>query len=127
MFIGLLISLVNASNHIKWISLNSQHCMIQLALINFLILHPNEYSQGLRYCSFAFNLDTCVWTCNTLNNLSNKVCAPNKIKYLNMHTFNMIIGINESKIFTKHASCKCECKFDCKKFHSKQKWNYNKC
>ena len=44
-----------------------------------------------------------------------------------MHTFNMIIGINESKIFTKHASCKCKCKFDCKKFHSKQKWNYNKC
>ena len=61
MFIRLLISLVNASNHIKSISLNNhQHCMIQLALINFLILHPNEYSQGLRYCSFAFNLDTCV-------------------------------------------------------------------
>ena len=33
-------------------------------------------------------LDSCVGTCNTLNNLSNKVCAPNKT------------GINESKILT---------------------------
>ena len=27
----------------------------------------------------------------------------------------MIAGINESKILTKHISCKCECKFDGRK------------
>ena len=43
--IGLLASIVNASNHTKCISLINQQCMTQPALIN---LHPNEYSQGLR-------------------------------------------------------------------------------
>ena len=46
MFIGLLNSVVNASNHTKCVSLNNQQCMIQPTLIN---LHPNEYTQGLHY------------------------------------------------------------------------------
>ena len=44
-----------------------------------------------------------------------------------MNVFNAITGINESKIFTKHISCKCECKFDGSKFNSIQKWNDDKC
>ena len=40
-FIGLLSSIVNASNHTKCVSLSSQKCKFQLTLIN---LHPNEYS-----------------------------------------------------------------------------------
>ena len=43
MFIGLLTTIVNASNHTKCISLNNQECMTQSALIN---LHPNEYPEG---------------------------------------------------------------------------------
>ena len=39
MFIGLLTSIVNVSNHTKCIPLNNQQCMIQPALIN---LHLNE-------------------------------------------------------------------------------------
>ena len=45
MFIRLLTSIVNASNHTKCVSLNNQQCMTQPSLIN---LHPNKYSQGLR-------------------------------------------------------------------------------
>ena len=30
----------------------------------------------------------------------------------------MITGINESKILTKHISCKCKCKFDDRKCNS---------
>ena len=41
MFIGLLTSAVNASNHKKCVSLNNQHCIIQPTLIN---LYPNEYN-----------------------------------------------------------------------------------
>ena len=41
MFIGLLISTVNASNHAKCVLLSNQKCMTQSTLIN---LHPNEYS-----------------------------------------------------------------------------------
>ena len=44
MFLRLLTSIVNVSNHTKSVSLNNQKCMAQLSLIN---LHPNKYSQGL--------------------------------------------------------------------------------
>ena len=41
MFIGLLTSIINVSNHTKWVSLNNQECVNQPTLIN---LDPNEYS-----------------------------------------------------------------------------------
>ena len=106
---GLLTSIVNTSNHTKYMSLRNQKCMIQPTLIN---LHPNEYSQELYYYPFAVKLDRCVGSCNTLNNLSNKVCVPSKTEDLNLSVFNMIIGINESKILTKHISCECKCKVE---------------
>ena len=42
MFKGLLISIVNASNHTKCLSLSNQKYMIQPTFIN---LHPNKHSQ----------------------------------------------------------------------------------
>ena len=39
----------------------------------------------------------------------------------------MITGINESKISTKHISCKCECKFNGRKSNSNQWWNNDEC
>ena len=91
------------------VSLSIQKCEIQPTLIN---LDPNEYSQEFHYNSFAVNLDRCVGSCNTINDLSNKVCVPNKTEDLNLSIFNMITGINESKTLTKHISCKWKCKFD---------------
>ena len=102
-FIGLLTDLVNGFNHTKCVSLSNQKCMIQPTLIN---LHPNEYSQEFHYCPFAVKLDRCVGSCNTLNNLSRKVCAPNKTEDLILSVFSTITGINESKTLTKHISCK---------------------
>ena len=69
MFIRLLTSVVNASEHAKRAPLNNQQCMTQLTLIN---LYPNEYNQGLRYYLFAVSLDRCVGSYNTLNDLSQK-------------------------------------------------------
>ena len=83
--------------------------MIQPTLIN---LHPNEYSQEFHYYPFSVKLDRCVGSCNTLNDLSNKVCIPNKTEDLNLSVFNIITGLNESKALTKHISCKCKCRFD---------------
>ena len=74
-FIGLLASIVNASNLNKCKSLNNQQYMIQPALIN---LFPNEYSQELHYYPFAVNLVRYVGSCNTLNELFNRVYVPNK-------------------------------------------------
>ena len=74
-FIGLLTDQVNWSNHKKWVSLSNQKCMVQPTLIN---LHPNKYNQEFHYYPFAAKSDRCAgsWSCNTLNDLSDKVCVP---------------------------------------------------
>ena len=69
-------------------------------------------------------LDRCVGSCNTLYDLSNKVCVPNKTEDLNLSVFNMITGINESNTSTKHISCECKCKLDGTKCNSNQ-WSNN--
>ena len=94
MFIVLSSSIVNACNHTKCIPLSNQKCMIQPALIK---LHPSEYSQEFHYYPFLVNLDRCVGSCNTLNDLCNKVCVPSKTEDLNLTVFNMITRLNESK------------------------------
>ena len=68
--------------------------MIESTFIN---LHHNQYCQEFHYYPFAVKLDRYVGGCNTLNELSNKGCVPNKTKDLNLSVFNMITGINEPK------------------------------
>ena len=41
---------------------------------------------------FAVKLDKCVGSCNSLNDLSNRVCVPNKTEDLNKHVLSMIAG-----------------------------------
>ena len=53
-------------------------------------------------------------SCNTLNDLFNRVCLPSKSDDLNLSSFNMITEINESKILTRHKSCKCKCNVESK-------------
>ena len=109
MIFVLLSNIVNGSSHTKCVLLSNQKCMIQPTLIN---LHPNEYSQEFHYYPFAVKLDRCVGSCNTLNDLSNKVCVPNKTEDLNLSVFDMITGTNESKTLAKHLPCECKCRFD---------------
>ena len=120
---GLLINIVNASNHIKCVSLSNQKFEIQPTFIN---LHPNEYRQELHYYSFTVKLDKCVWSCNALNDLSHKVYVPNLTEDLNLSVFSMITGINESKALTNHISCECNCRFDGRNCNSDQCWNNDK-
>ena len=119
--IGLLSSILNASNHTRCISLSNQKWEIQSILID---LDPNEYNQEFQYYLFVIKLDRCVWSCNALNDLSNKVCIPNKREDLNLSVFNIITGINESKTLTKDISCG---KFDGRKCNFNQLCNNDKC
>ena len=41
-------------------------------------------SQELHYCRFAVKLDRFVRSCNTLHDLSNKLCVPNQTEDLNL-------------------------------------------
>ena len=58
-------------------------------------LYSHENSQEFPYSPFVVIFDRCVGSCNSLNDLSNKVCVPNKTEDLNLSVFNMITGINE--------------------------------
>ena len=98
--------------------------MFQPTLIN---LHSNEHRQKFHCNPFVVKLGRCVRNCNTLNDLSNILCVPNKTEDLNLTVFIMITGLNESKTLTKHTSCECKCKFDGTKCNSNQWWNNNKC
>ena len=84
-------------------------------------LQPNEYTQGLCYYRFAVNLDRCVRTCNTLHDLSNKVCDPKKPVDLHLRVLNMITRTNESKTLTELISCERRYKFKGGKFNWDQK------
>ena len=75
MFIVVLSIIVNASNHNKYVLLSNQKCEVEPSLVN---LHPNECSQEFHYYLAAVKLDRCTGSCNTLNDLPNKVCVPNK-------------------------------------------------
>ena len=65
----------------------------------------------MHYNPFAVKLDRCFGSCNTLNDLSNKVCVQNKTEYLNLSVFNMITGIHKSKTLTKRIM-RIKCKFN---------------
>ena len=86
--------------------------MAQPIVIN---LHTNKYIEGLCCYPFAFNLDRCMGSCNTLNDLSNKAYVPNKTE-----------DLNGPKILTKHISCECKYKFDGRKCNLNQMWNNDK-
>ena len=75
MFIVLLSNIVSGSNHTKCVSLSIQKCITKLNIIS---LHPNEYSEKIHNYPFEVTLDKCVGSCNALNDLSSKVCVPNK-------------------------------------------------
>ena len=81
----------------------------------------------MHYNQFVVNLDMYVGSCNTINNLSNKVDVSNKTEDLNLRTSNMITWINELKNIKKHISFECKHKLDGRKYKSNQKGNNNKC
>ena len=122
MFIGLLASISNLSNHTNYISLNNRQCMIHSTLTN---LHSNEYRPELPYYPWSVNVDRCMGSCNTLNDLCNTLCVPSKTEDLNRTDFNIITGVNESNTYieAKHISSKCDCKFGGSQYKSNQKWN----
>ena len=120
----LLRNIVNGSNHTKCVSLSNQKCITQPTHIN---LHPNECSQEFHYYIFAVKLNRGVGSCNTLNDLPNKVCVPYKAEDLTLSKFSMITWVDESKELTKHVSCECKCKFDGRQCNSNQWFNNKKC
>ena len=72
-------------------------------------------------------MDKCNGGCNTLSEISGRICVPNKTENLNLNILNLITRTSESKKLTKHILCKCKGKFDNKKYNSNQIWDNDKC
>ena len=121
---GLLISIVNTSNHTKCVLLSNLKCMILPTLIH---LHPNEFCQEFHHYPFAVKLDRCVGKCNNLYDLSNKAGVPNKTEDLNLGMFNMVTEINQLKTLTKHISYECKYRFDERKCYGGRMINVDFC
>ena len=119
MFVALLASLVNDSNHTKFVFLNNQQFMTEPTLNN---LYPNEYIERLCYYPFTVNLGRCMGSFSTLNDLFNRAFLPNKTE----KGFNMVPRINKLKTLIKHVLCECKCKINGRKCNLKQKWNISK-
>ena len=81
------------------IPLNNQPCITRSDLID---LSPGEQNQGFRHYPFMINLDSCNGSCNTLDEPSGRIRAPNKTEDVNSNVFDMITRINESKTLSKH-------------------------
>ena len=75
------------------------------------------------------SLDKCSGSCNSVNNLSIKICVPNKTEDIDVKVFHMITNSNEAKTMAKHISCDCKRKRKCNSTtcNSNQKWNNETC
>ena len=100
----------------KCVSLNNEPHMI----IHFLIdLNLFEF----KYYSFMISLDICNGSCNSVNNLSMRICIPSKRKDVKVKVFNMITSRNKAKTLVKQISCDCKWKFNSTTCNSNQIWN----
>ena len=80
----------------------------------------------LNYYLFMIGLDKYNVGCNTVDNLSMKICVPTETKDLNVKVFDKITRVNEVKHMVKHISSDCKCKLNSITCNSNQKWNYDK-
>ena len=79
----LALSGFSGSVETKGVSLNNETCMISPTLID---LNPLE----LNYYPFMIILDICSGSCNSINDLSTKMCDSSKTKDITVKVFNMI-------------------------------------
>ena len=87
-------------------SLNNKPCMVRPTLID---LKDVE----IKYYPFSISLEWCNRSCNSVNDLSVRICRPSKTKGVNVKVFSMITNRNESNTL--------------KSFNSNQKKNIETC
>ena len=98
------------------VSLNNIPCIVRPTLVDS---NPIK----LNYYLFMISRDKCNISCNVVDDISTKMCVPNKTKDANIKIFNMITRINVAKTLVKHISFDCKCKFENTACNPNQKWN----
>ena len=85
--------------------MNNWQYMVRQMLLNLNL-------DGLQYYPFIISIDRCNGSCNIVEDLLCKICVYNKIEDVNLKVFNIIKGINESKVLAKHILHYCRCDLD---------------
>ena len=81
------------------------------------------------YMTFPYKIevDRCIGSCNSENNLSYKICLPDSVKNVTVKSLDMISQRLVFKNISFHKSCKRGCLLDEKVCNNLQKWNKNIC
>ena len=93
----------------KCVSLNKQPCKGRPTTVNI-------GSHKTVFYPLTFSVNKCDGSCNTVDDLYNRVCIPNKVK-----AFNLISGVNETRFIVQHESCECKCGLNKSACNAKQK------
>ena len=100
--------------------MNNQECKVRPQVVNVkgddAVLSP-----------FIIKTSKCSGSCNDTSNPLAKLSVPDVVKNLNVKVFNLVSGINETRLTEWHETCKCKCKFEHSVCNNKQRWNDHKC
>ena len=124
LIINLVISLfgIIKTKALECVSVINRECMPRPK-----ILDVNEGVGEALFYPYNVQVNKCSGSCNTLDNLIEKLCVPNVIKGLNMKVYNFLTILNETRNVLWHESCKCVCKLNSSVCNNKQIWNSNTC
>ena len=82
-------------------------------------LNPVE----LNYYPFMVGLDKYSESWNSVDDLSGKICVPNKTNDVNVKACDMVTNKNETTTMLKHISCDCKWKYNSTACSSNRKLN----
>ena len=102
--ISLLTSLfgIIKTKALEYVSVVNQKCMLRPK-----ILDVNEGVGEALFYPYNVSVNKCSGSRNTLDNPMTKLCVSNVIKRVNMHVYNFLMMLNETRNVLWHESCKC--------------------
>ena len=92
--ISLLISLFSIIKRkaLEYVSVVKQKCMPRPK-----ILDVNEGIGEALFYSYTVLVNKCSRSCNNLDNPMSKICVPKIVKNVNMHVYNFLMRLNETR------------------------------
>ena len=89
----------NALNTIplKCVPVNNKECKIRPEIINIKSNEPTFYP-------YSIKVNKCSGSCNNINDLYAKLCAPDVVKNINFKVFNLMSRTNETRHIEWHKT-----------------------
>ena len=78
-------------NSLECVSMNNQECKTRSEMIN---VNTNK----LMFYLYRITINKCKGSCNTINDLYDKLCVPDSIKNINVKVFNLMSRTKETGI-----------------------------